>query len=166
LLVEMREAGVDESLVQEAGSRIAAVYGVEREVEDGATFVEQLLLREDAVQRALFPALLEVAAIGIPAVAHNVGLPDEPDVDWQWLREQVLAARRRGVTYPGIGIRGDGAIGVMALGKYLRDLRAVHPDREVYVLVDHLHWSFVEIVSWSDLASGDFFRKRMASSSA
>lgn len=134
---------------------ISDAFGIR--IGDIGTALEVTEPLESLVYRDALPQLLATADRVVPTVFHRLEEFIGEGVDWRWVREQVDAARSRGVHNPGVMIAADGTVGIGVLTDRVQVLRRYDPATEVLVARDVSGIHRIDIVAWAELLSGSFF---------
>ncbi len=96
----------------------------------------------------------DILDLVIPPIFHRLSPPDLTGANWTWIREQVSARHREGVTNVGVIIEADGTLGI---GEVLwPSIWSPSNAEEVLLQIDAGGIASVVVTTWSELKSGKF----------
>ncbi|MBL7951769.1 MAG: hypothetical protein JNM62_08610 [Flavobacteriales bacterium] len=101
--------------------------------------------------RTVIPRILDLF---VPLVQLDLDPPLVKDVDWDWLRDQILAAYARGVKYPVLSVDGTGEYGIGQANPDETPWAPQIDDPNEHVLVHHFFPGTGDVLirmSWSEI---------------
>lgn len=134
------------------------IFGDRIPIDDGkeAAFAAIEAMDDDELIDRLFRDIPHLMDLWHPQLAHELAPQAPVERDWDWFRDQIFAARQRGVQRPCLVISAGGQIGVGKLPDEGAAPTISDPRNQVLVVLNQSGFEVTFVSTWRSLRAGTY----------